>query len=471
MKKSSSIWTSITKLVTHFFTDASALFTILHDDVETIVVELVSRGIAEARELRRVLFRTVWRLVILWTLGVVTGYLGHVWGVIWLMNLGRIIIAFGSLGFAAMLAYLWFRTAIFAEVLVILAGAIEKIPLPKLSFPGIKLSREGDKLLICSSERFTFDWTHVQTGIGQAKAGKLLRQLMSVMAWLAVLGIYASVFPVYTNPFAFLVVLLIALFIGFATVGWELKSPWSRRVALAFVGFVLLATTINFGQSLLRGKQYNHHLRTQIVYADLYDKYAMAVEGYVDRWGIGIEDQPSPVVRQDPSTRCDQCVDGMRNIVCDCKLPIPGMTFSSSCTTRECLKARDELYLNNARLDYREELGRLAKLDAKLRPGTPIEFWNYGMSVMGVGYAKAKAELKELRTRKGFAVVAKTPTVPTTTSALVTPAAPAKTQSTLIISAADPVEPPPALSDEGRAKLEAKLAELRALKVRVQAIE
>jgi len=391
-KKNKDMWQSIGKIAQRVLTDLKGAAILVWDNGEAAAIRLKSLGINELRDVRRIAYELIILLTLLMVAGVGLGYIGYVTGQIWLMHIGRFVLAVDSVFFAAGLGYLFFRSTVVIEAIVLLCHALEKIPLPtSINWPGMQAWKQDGKTGYNVDGRYPLqiNWSNIEIGVTQDQAKGLLKGAMSVMAWLTLVGIYATVFPVYANPVAFLLVLAITFFFAYAIVGWELKGKLPEKVALFFVCFVLLAATINFGQAMLRSKQWAHHVRQQRNFALDYEREAEAKEQLYSQWGVEIEGEPAyydldyekvqarahelrkefgPEVKAKAvfSKRislknvCDKCIDEWGEVVCDC---LKLADHDRVCSSEECQRAREAIRLNNARLDYSEAQAKLTKLE------------------------------------------------------------------------------------------------------------
>lgn len=178
------------------------------------------------------------------------GWIKYIFSPVLMMWIGRLLIALSALLAAAGLLVVWLRASVLSEVLVIAAAVIKKIPIPVLNLPDLSVVRpvlgENTQTGVRLDAKDFLEIHHADLGIDQAKADKFLRMIMAVMAWIALVGVYSSVVPVYKDPIAFMVALTLMFFLAYATVGWNKGSEWSKTAVYWGMIILLGVTTLNF---------------------------------------------------------------------------------------------------------------------------------------------------------------------------------------------------------------------------------
>ncbi|NIS50737.1 MAG: SoxR reducing system RseC family protein [Phycisphaerae bacterium] len=233
---------------------------------------LKQRGLDEYRFLRAYLFWMVLTPILILLVSVTAGTIGYYTDAFWLVWGSRFFIALTGVGFLGASLFLWLRMAVIAELLMLAGRALAQVPLPRF------LERREPTVIV--NDR--------PTG-SQESVERLLRAVMGVMFWLGVLSLYCCYFPVYASPTGFLVVLLIAMTLGFGMYYFKWSTRWSERISLAAIVFMLFVTSMNLTQVLLRKKAIEADIRTQKIYAAEYERISLAREDLLIRYGIKAE--------------------------------------------------------------------------------------------------------------------------------------------------------------------------------------
>lgn len=233
---------------------------------------LKQRGLDEYRFLRRYIFGLVLAPILLLLVSITAGTIGYYTDAFWLVWTSRFFIALTGVGFLGASLFLWVRMAVIAELLLLAGNALARVPLPRF------LARSEPTVIV--SDRPTDSRESVE---------RMLRATMGVMFWLGVLSLYCCYFPVYASPTGFLVVLLIAMTLGFGTYYFKWQTKWSERISLAAIVFMLFVTSMNLTQVLLRKKAIEADIRVQKIYAAEYERISLDREDLLIRYGIKAE--------------------------------------------------------------------------------------------------------------------------------------------------------------------------------------
>lgn len=302
-------------------------------------------------------------------MGIGIGWIGYFFTFIPMVMVGKFFIALAALLLALGMGFVWLRFGVLTEAIVVLSAAVKKIPIVTPNAPDLAASRSPAGTSVGFNMTNLVDVWSLNTGIDQAMAKDILHKVMGVMAWLAIFGVYASFFPVYTNPIAFVVVLTVGVFVAFAIVGWQRKSKLGEHVAFYFALAVIVLATLNFGQTIMRYRVNVVKMRQQALDAKEYERWAEKTRKLYGEFGSRVKDAASPNKKVSLDTVCDQCL-WKEN--CDCKVVV-----SPTCVKPQCKDQRYNVKLNNARTKYHDAIAQMEGLKAEMTPGTPGEIWAY----------------------------------------------------------------------------------------------
>jgi hypothetical protein len=364
---------------------------------------LKKRGLDEYRFLRRYL---MWLAIIpaaLVALGIIGGFIGFHADWLKLIPIAQSFIALGGVLFFLGSLFIALRMAVIAELLVLAGRALSQVP---------RFFSRSEPTVIVSD----------QSTDSQESVKRLLRGLMGVLFFLGVLSLYCCYFPVYASITGFLVVLTIALTLGFGTYYFKWMTVWTERVSLAAILFMLLVTSLNFAQVVLRQKAIESDIRMQKIYAAEYERISLEREA---------------LLRYDPTKKA---TSGIR--------------------------AEDTP-------EYKIKTWELNKVRAKMKPATVTEIWDWGWAKVWMAggwskdqadglYTKLKAGLKQ---GKPFQPDPLTKgTMPDYMQPPVSPAAP----ELLVIEPVEPEPSEPKYSDEEKAQAKAALEALNKLETEIK---
>jgi len=285
-------------------------------------------------------------------LGIGIGWLGYIFTVAWVIVAGKLLIASAALWLALGMTFIWLGFGALVEWLVTVSAAVKKIPIVTPNFPDVAASRTPVGTSVGFNMTNLVDVWSLNTGINQEMAKDILYKIMGVMAWLAVVGVYASVFSVYASPIGFLVVLAAGALLAFAVVGWRRKSKLGEHVAFYFGVAVILLVTLNFGQAIMRYRVDVAKLRQQALDAKRYEGLANVAMDLYEEYGAWIKLAPSFGKKISLAKVCAQCLK------------------KKDCIESDCLEFA-------ARAKYRYAQRQMEKLKSEMTPGTPGEIWAY----------------------------------------------------------------------------------------------
>lgn len=283
---------------------------------------LKRKGDREMRHLRAGLILLIAAPSMLAVLALALGFTGHaggyLFGDIFLFQASfghkvelwnQMILRSGYLMLAAAICflvvgiYLWVRFAFWTELLMLAGTALAKVPIPWLKMPrGYVHRKEGETAVF--NEIFSDGLTpalvanHLDTAPSEEakeSARRFLRGLIGLVYWGTVASVYALVFPVYASPLAFGAALLAGAGIFLATYRFQIDSPWTKRISLAFLTIVIIVVTINIPQILMVQARRTTEIRHQRAYAEVYE-------------GLGIKQQSllktqGPLAKRSPAYR------------------------------------------------------------------------------------------------------------------------------------------------------------------------
>lgn len=295
----------ILTLLNTIFTMVGTFFETLYLHGEVIVDRLIEAGDEELTHLQHMLLVIVIGPPLWFVFGILMSCFGNWIDWVGLITLGRMVMAGAGILFALTSLYVWLRMYTLAHLLVAVSYAVSRIPIPRLQdtgpSPGFHVQAHDGVVSGGLTAGTRIWWDHVDVAIRSRDVMRYLRIVMGLMFWFTFVAIYACVFPVYANLLYFMIVLLAGLALGFATVYWELNTPWLRRLSLAFIVLVILFASFNFSQSITASKSLEHHERMQKIYQGHHDMASKEMEDILKAKGL-IKAEKDPKYREKQRT-------------------------------------------------------------------------------------------------------------------------------------------------------------------------
>ena len=280
----------IIDLIETIFTAVGVFFQTFYLRAEVIVDRLIELGDEELNHFRNMLIAICIMPPFIFVAGILISCFGNWVDWIGLISFGRKVMAFSGILFALTALYVWARMYVLGQLLVIASYAISKIPIPRLTdtgpSPGFHAQARDGVVSGGLTAGTHLWWDHPDVLVKTEDVMKYLRILMGLMFWLTFVVIYACVFPVYVNLLYFMVVLLGALALGFATVHWKIETPWLKRLSLAFLVLVILFASFNYSQSITATKSLEHHERMQRIYQKHHGMLSWQMEKTLNKQGV-----------------------------------------------------------------------------------------------------------------------------------------------------------------------------------------
>jgi len=390
------------QLIDNLFTMIGLVGQIAFASAEDVYRWLRNRGQAELAFVQWFLIGLVGLPALIVCGGELIGFIGYHadWNA--LIIFGRGLICAGAVLFALGALYLFGRLAVIAEVIVITSELVSKVPIPRLEFPeGWMHRHDGQTDMFTNGLLPRLDWTHPDLALSRAYQEKFLRGIMGMMFWAAFFGLIMGFFPVYASISSFLILVLIALALGFATYYWKLDTPWMKRISLASIVFMLAMTLVNLGQFMIRTKAIEADLRMQRIYADEYERISMEREDMLAIGGINAEDTQA----------------------------------------------------------YKAKSKELDRVRAKMIPATPGEIWSWTTAELSLAYDWTSERVTDLRDSWGKDEDDKFVADPATMG---TPAPEPLVDAETATAQSTPPKAVPKISDSDKAKLQAYLDKMEA---------